>query len=289
MNIALSSLVIILLLLPGLLFRTFLIKSDSFENPLDTSIKAELGIVLIASLFLHFLGYGVILCLGYLFDFGQFYHFLTASKYFNTDCLNGSWHLFLFYIVILSVSSAFIGVAFKLLILRNYWDLRFKFLQITNEWDNILSGRLYHFDRIVELKSKRKSLLETKIAFKKKFTQVPESAQHIIQLIDQQLQTIEQKLTQKVDFVIIDALTETRSDAIIYKGKLFKYYLSRNNSLDKIVLKSPFRRKFIDPSVEKSVFNPPEFYEFESKLFVINYNEIKNLNVRVVYIDKIAS
>lgn len=291
MNIALSSLILILLLAPGLLFRTFLIKSDSLENPLDTSVKTELGIVLFLTIVLHLPGYLVVTTLFHSeFDFGQFYLFLTGSKDFSIELIRSSWYLFLLYILCMMVSGALLGYGFKQIILRYYLDLTFKFLPISNEWDNLLSGRLYHFDRLQHLKEKRRKLRVTRKEFLRKTSGHPDAhAAAILQKIDSQLQLIETKMQQRVDFVMVDALTESRTVSMIYKGKLFRYYLSKNNSLDKIVLKNPFRRKFLDRSESISRFNPPEFYEFESKLFVLNYTEIKNLNVRVVYFEPVET
>ena len=57
MSFAFSGILLLLLFLTGIVFRVSLIKSNSFENPLDTSKIAELAFMLYPALLLHSIGF----------------------------------------------------------------------------------------------------------------------------------------------------------------------------------------------------------------------------------------
>jgi hypothetical protein len=296
MNIALSSLLIILLLLPAIFFRTFIIKSDSLENPLDTSIKTELGIIFFLALFQHLIGYYVITNWfknEILFD--QFYFIIKGdSEYINTEILNYSFLRFFVYISLQILVNIFLALFAKWLIVRYYLDICTNFFPISNEWDKLLSGRLYEFDRVQKLNNDIKDLnsfsktirsdissnanLKWKERIIKKF--------EVRRAIRNEISELKKLRRVPVyNYIEVDVLVNTAESDIIYKGRLYKYYLAKDNTLDKIILKDAFRRKFIN---EKTEINQKlEFYEFESKLFVIKYSEIKNLNVRFTFYEEV--
>lgn len=295
MDIAVSGVILILLLLPALFFRTFLIQSDSLENPLDTSIKTELGIIFLIALFQHLFGYLIIKFTGiFEIHFDQLYFILIGeADKIDTYILNHSFILFFYYTLI----QIAVGISFSLLakwfILRYYLDIQFSFIPISNEWDQLLSGRIYEYDRIKKINILIKDLKEfqkgivleiindEKLSIKNRKKETIE----IKKQIDTEIKSLkESRRIPDYNYVEIDALVNTAGGDMIYKGRVYKYYLSKGNSLDKIVLKDAFRRRFID--IKNSKNSAIEFYEFESKLFVIKYDEIKNLNVRFTFIEE---
>ena len=102
MNIALSSILIIFLLLPSIFFRAFIIRSDSLENPLDTSIKTELGIVFFISIIVHVIGIFLVNKFSsYNFDIVHLYQIILGDpEYVDLQVLRDSFTPFLQYIVI---------------------------------------------------------------------------------------------------------------------------------------------------------------------------------------------
>jgi len=96
MDIAVSSVILILLLLPALFLRTFIIHSDSLENPLDTSIKTETGIIFLIAIIQHLFGIFIINLNGtYEVYFNQLFYILIGhSEKINDKILNFSFIFF---------------------------------------------------------------------------------------------------------------------------------------------------------------------------------------------------
>lgn len=155
MNIALTTLVVIILLIPGILMRAALIKSEALENPLDTTFKTELIIILLFAIPLQTLGFLFVDCVSN-FDMQQFYYFLAGSEKFEEVRISSSWFWFFLYNFCLTIIAILIGYICRIVILRNFYDLRFKVLPISNEWDNILSGRLNQHSRIQQNRKARR-------------------------------------------------------------------------------------------------------------------------------------
>lgn len=280
MNIALSSLIIITLLLPGILFRTFIIKSDSFENPLDTSIKAEIGFILLLSLIIHTIG--LIVC-EYVFKLNfhidQLYYLLIADKdKIDLNIIKKSTYFTIVYLFSQIIVCSLVAIYLKKEALKRFWDFKTPFFPITSEWDNILSGRYYLYERNKEL-TMEKAEVSNKIKELEKFIKKSKDAKKGKEILDN-LKTQRSILDAKIDksnmvFVKIDALTDFQDELILYRGTVYEYFLSKKNQLDKITLYNSFRRLlYPEQDSEK------EFYEFNSNMFVIDYENIKNLNIR---------
>lgn len=295
MDLAVSGVILILLLLPALFFRTFLIQSDSLENPLDTSIKTELGIIFLIALFQHLFGYLIIKFTGiYEVHFDQLYFILIGeADKINVNILKHSFLLFSYYTLIQIIVGILLSLLAKWLILRYYLDIRFNFIPISNEWDQLLSGRIYEYDRILRINNlikdlqifQRDTIVEIIKDEKLSKENRKEATLEIKKQIKQEINSLkESRRIPDYNYVEIDALVNTSGGDMIYKGRVYKYYLGKDNTLDKIVLKDAFRRRFID--IKNSKNSAIEFYEFESKLFVIKYDEIKNLNVRFTFIEE---
>jgi len=294
-DIAVSAVILILLLLPALLFRAFIIKSDSLENPLDTSLKTELGIIFLIGLCQHLCGYLVLKWTGlYNIHLDQLYFILNGtSEKIETTILRSSFLPFLCYTLLQIVVGISFSLLLKWLILKYYLDIRFSFIPISNEWDQVLSGRLYEYDRLKRIKNNiidlRKFNEDIILSVKQDNTLSKEKRKEEIEEINSSIEAEinELKGSRKVpdyNYVEIDVLVNTLSGDMIYKGRVYKYFLGKDNTLDKIILKDAFRRKFID--VKDSESEKLEFYQFESKLFIIKYSEIKNLNVRYTFIEE---
>ncbi|MCT4638503.1 MAG: hypothetical protein N4A72_12445 [Bacteroidales bacterium] len=280
MNIALSSIILITLFLPGILFRTFIIKSDSFENPLETSLKAEIGFILIASIIIH--GLGLFIC-DYILSLSihlDHLYFLIIGEKDKLDfiIIKKSVYISILYIIIQSVTASFVAITLKKIAIKRFWDISTPYFPITSEWDNILSGRYYLFEKNKELKAERKKVKQKIRELKNKLPNnaTNDRGQTILAILKYQLIKLSDEIkSQNMLFTKIDALVETQEGLILYRGSVYEYFLSKKNKLDKITLYNSFRRSF-KPSGEKD----SEFYEFNSNIFVIDYNNIKNLNVR---------
>lgn len=293
MNLALGSLILIFLLIPGIAFRISLIKSDSFENPLDTSLRAEIGLVLLSSAIIHLLGIVIIESFNISIDIKSLYGTIIGdSKLINWEIFKNSYQNYFHYSIAQTTVWFFIGYLIKLLFIKKFWDVKSGFIPMTNEWDAILSGRLFLSERRTTLKSELKELKEEvkdllPVWYKRLwkfvkgcigFKHQPTEEEQAIDEIKIEISSIEEKINSKIEsnFAKVDLVVETKESDLIYRGKVHKYFLSKNNNLDKLILKE-VRRKKIDGE---------EFKEFNSQYFVIQYEQVKNMNITFQFIAK---
>lgn len=292
MNFALSSLVVLLILLPSLIFRFLLIKADGFENPLDTSLKAEIGLIFIFAILSNLLAVTLIEYLGYIVRIDVFYKILVGTTNENDiSLIKSDYKSFLIYVIISSIILGCLALFLKKKIIENYYDIKFSFLTISNEWDTLLSGRLYSYNRIKEIDKKigklKNDLKEIKLEIEQ-YNALPHNMEEeyntLIKEINSKIELHKMKREEKFLFVKVDALVETDGEDYIYSGKLYKYYLATQNRLDKIILENVSKRKFIlkKELVEKDKQNS-NFIIFNSDYFVLDYTNIKNLNLTFHY------
>lgn len=293
MNLALGSLILIFLLIPGIAFRIALIKSDSFENPLDTSLRAEIGLILVSSALIHILGTATLSHFGITTDIKSLYGAIIGdSSLIDWINFKNSYKNYFLYSICCTVFWYIVGLLIKYVFVRKFWDVKYSFIPMTNEWDAILSGRLFLSERKSILKSELKELKcelkELYPAFYIRFwnwikkmycskTETNEKEQAIAEF-KKEIQSIENKIHAKImsNFAKVDLVVETKDCDLIYRGKVHKYFLSKNNNLDKLILKE-VRRKKIDAL---------EFKEFNSQYFVIQYDKIKNMNITFQFLAK---
>lgn len=267
MNLALGGLIIFLLLIPGGLFRIFLIKSESFENPLDTSKIAEITFVLVPALTIHYFGYKYVINYSdYNVRLDQLYYLVSGKgeeKLELEKIVQPSFLLFLKYIFTSSIIAAFIGYVFKKFILYFHLDLRYNIFSITNEWDNLLSSREFIYERKMVLWRRFsryfKRFINGGLSFKRLL-----AYSKILRLYNKSL---------PIDWIQIDLLVRTTKSDVLYQGVLHKYYLSKGNSLDKIYLKEVFKK-------EHSFFSKDEdFQHIPTDILVFKGVDIININV----------
>lgn len=99
------------------------------------------------------------------------------------------------------------------------------------------------------------------------------------------------RISQKIDLVRIDALCESQGNSIIYSGILREFYLSKNDGLDRIHLSNVYRRKLNDDSpleitapIEKEFDD--RYYKMPGDIFVIPYQQVKNINISYYIIEE---
>lgn len=267
MNLALGGLLIFLLLIPGGVFRIFLIKSESFENPLDTSKIAEITFVLVPALVIHYCGYHYVMNYSdYNVRLDQLYYLISGkgeTKLELDKIIQPSFLPFLRYIFTLSILGALTGYIFKKIILYFYLDLKYNIFSITNEWDNLLSSREFIYER-------KLILWKRFIKYSKRFIKGNLSFRRLL-AYSKILKLYKKSLP--IDWIQIDLLVRTTKSDILYQGVLHKYYLSKGNSLDKIYLREVFKK-------EHSFFSKDEgFQHIPTDILVFKGVDIININV----------
>ena len=251
MNLALGSLILIFLLIPGIGFRIALIKSDSFENPLDTSLRAEIGLILVSSALIHIIGTYVLSNFGVVTDIKSLYGSIIGdSSLIDWNNFKNSYKNYFLYSICLTVIWYIFGLGIKNVFVRNFWDVKYSFIPMTNEWDAILSGRLFLSERKSILKSELKELkCELKELYPKRYLSIYRWINELFggkkegSMIEQsiaefkkEIKEIENKIHAKIEsnFAKVDLVVETKDCDLIYRGKVHKFFLSKNNSLDTV-------------------------------------------------------
>jgi hypothetical protein len=99
----------------------------------------------------------------------------------------------------------------------------------------------------------------------------------------------------KIILVQVDALLNSSEGNVIYSGILDNYFLTKDNSLDRLYLTNVFRRKLKD-DLDADKPNPgflardtdERYYAMPGYLFVIPYDKIINLNI-TYYMDELEN
>ncbi|MGC3948350.1 MAG: hypothetical protein QM762_28235 [Chryseolinea sp.] len=87
---------------------------------------------------------------------------------------------------------------------------------------------------------------------------------------------------EEVSFKLVNVLTQTGGDTMIYIGELIHFTLSDEGGLDTIVLKDAKRRFLKDDLVEN------RYYDIPGRYITIPYKTILNINIRYFYIEELT-
>lgn len=275
MNLALGALILLTILFPGIVFRLFLIKSESFENTLDTSKTAEVAYIIIPAFFFNFIG---VIFIEHLFQYKVAYEELyniilgKDSKLLHFESIIiPSIPKFLTYISSLTIIGAIFGHFIKKIVLFFCLDLKYSIFSISNEWDTLLSGRLYKHERkSIFFKDLFKYFF---LFFSKKLSRKRLGA--YIYLYFHQYNKI------NFDFIQIDLLIKVSNTEMLYTGELKKYYLGKNNTIDKIYITYPERKVYSNTNS-----NTNDFDSITSDTLVLKGENIVNINLLFIKIPK---
>lgn len=87
---------------------------------------------------------------------------------------------------------------------------------------------------------------------------------------------------EEVSFKLVNVLTQTGGDTMIYIGELIHFTLSDEGGLETVVLKDAKRRLLGDDLVED------RYYEIPGRYITIPYKTILNINIRYFYLEEIT-
>jgi len=236
MNIALTTLVFLIFLLPGFIFRRIYYSGEFSKEYFKEHFVSLIFPTLISSSVIHLLGY---YCLPNVItqpDIKTISALLsgtTDSNVLSSALSNMLIHLpiIFWYTVIISLLAMIFGLACKWIVRRLKLDRKFKILRFQNEWHYVFSGEILDFPG------------------------VPGESDYI-------------------DFVYVDALTETKEGTIIYRGILADYVLTAANGIDRIYLKEVKRRYLNQDNQSDSAY-----YLMPGDFFVIPFSQVANLHL----------
>jgi hypothetical protein len=263
MDIALSTIIIFIFLLPGLTFRRFYFTEEFSKQYFKISFFELFIASFLPSFFFHFIWINLIKISSYRVDLRIIGQILTSKDYPKEAFENIQENLIaiILYLITILVFAAFSGRFCKLFIRRNKLDRTRKIFRFQNSWHYVFTGEFFEFPRAA------------------------------FDLIEDNVEDIE--------FFYIDALIQLNEGAVIYDGILVDYELSKEGGLDTITLKE-VRRRFIkdDPSYRKN--NGLDCTEFEVEsasngyyyipghILILPYEKILNFNISYYKIEKLA-
>ena len=243
MNLILSSILLFILVAPGLIFRFSYLQGTYAKLNFRVSAIDEIFWALIPALFLQL---SAVLFLENVFNtnirIDVFYQLLTGAQSANVDfnSIRGGLFPFLMYTGALIIVSASLGRVLRAIIRKLKLDIRYRFFRLNNEWHYLFSGEILDFP------------------------DVPGESENI-------------------EIIQIDLLANTGDGTVIYSGILQDYFLSKDNGLDRIYLSQVYRRKLRDDlssDLQSSVQTIDQrYYQMPGELFVIHYDKIINMNV----------
>lgn len=252
MSIALSTLVLFFLLVPGLLFRRFYYSEEFSKEYFKETFFGVFISTILPSLFFHFLWYFIVKIFGQkvnLFVLGDIVSQQPSSFSFQ-NLQENAINIMLYNLTMFFV-AALAGYLLKKIVRREKWDRLYKFFRFQNSWHYILKGEFFDFPR-ADI-------------------------------------TLDVDTVEDIELVFIDAVIEINGNSYLYDGILVDYELNGNNGLETVSLTNAQRRKLNDDSIISKKGNKKDnskkYYPIGGHLIVLKYSELKNLNFTYLTLD----
>jgi hypothetical protein len=262
MNLVFGSVLLFILISPGLIFRFSYLQGTYAKLTFKVSAVEEVFWALVPALF--FQSFGILFVEQVLLipvRLDVIYHLITGNGLVDFTIIGESLAPFLGYIFSLILISALSGVLARYIIRKLKLDIHWQFLRFGNEWHYLLSGEIM-------------------------INQKPDLKWYnVMQLIGYARREIFSSL-DKNTWIQIDILVNSSEGNMIYSGILENYYLSKENGLDRIYLRNVYRRKLKDdlgndqPNVgylDRHL--DARYYSMPGDLLVFTYDKIINLNI----------
>lgn len=247
MNLAFGTILVFLILLPGVLFRLFYYSAPFSKRFFKSNLLDDVAWSVIPGILIQFLGVSVILHFTpYKIDFGSLAILLVgkseeAAHYIRAmGGIENHLGQIILYNFSLWIFSSLAGEGCKRVVRWLDLDKKYQLFRFDNEWYYILSGEILEFPGIVG------------------------------ELSD-------------VDFVFIDVLVKDSSQSIIYTGLLQEYFLNKDGGLESICISNVKRRKLANdprPDEVKGKEQDERYYSIPGNFMIIPSASMVNLNVR---------
>jgi hypothetical protein len=254
MNLVFGSVLLFILISPGLIFRFSYLQGSYAKLNFKVSAVEEIFWALVPALFFQILAISFVervLQIPVRLDI--VYQLITVNAAIDFKVIDKSLLPFLFYNAALISVSVAAGVLIRFVIRTFRMDLKWQFLRFGNEWYYLLRGEMS-----------------------------PEFGNNNL------------FRPSKPDFLIqVDTLVSSSEGNIIYSGTLEDYFLSKENGLDRIYLSNVYRRKLKDdlnndqPNVgylERHLDS--RYYSMPGDLLVLTYDKIINLNITYYQVEE---
>ncbi|WP_116126200.1 hypothetical protein [Lewinella sp. IMCC34183] len=241
MSLALSTVVLFILLLPGIAFRRLYYSEEFSQQYFRENLFLVFTATIVPSLMFQLVWYW----LGQLFTPAPSLSALgeLVSGDSVTAALAGVEND-LRWIVLhqgsLCLLAGLTGFAARKVVRSRKWDRRYKLFRYRNNWHYTLKGEFFDFPR----------------------------AEY----------NLERDTVEDIELVSVNAVQDTAAGSYLYMGLLVDYELAADGGLKTISLKAVRRRPLTqdappsDPHVDR-------FYRIKGHMMVLKYDELKNLNL----------
>jgi hypothetical protein len=144
MNLILGSILLFILISPGLIFRYSYLQGTYSKQTFKISAVDEIFWAVIPAFVFQLAGILVIIHFTiYQVRLDQLYQILTgADSEIDFNFILGSLPVFLLYILILIIIAAVLGLSARFMVRKLHLDLRYPFLKVNNEWYYLFSGEI---------------------------------------------------------------------------------------------------------------------------------------------------
>lgn len=223
MSIALSGVVLLLLFLPGIIFRRFYYTEEFSKQYFKSTVGDLLSSVFIPCLIIHLLTLWCFVYPDKQIDFVVLGSLLSgnnsdASVHMAFESLDRNKTDIIKYFLGSGFLAVILGIITKLVVRNTKIDRKFKLFRFQNEWHYLFSGEIFDFPRV-------------------------------------------EGAFDDIDLIFVDALVETNDGPLLYMGILAEYILSKDGGIDRIYLTDVTRRKLADDRKNEDPYElPGEFF-----------------------------
>lgn len=249
MNIALAGFIIIILLLPGLLFRKSYLSGEFSREYIVEDFFELLVNSLIPSFIFYVIAIPFSYFFGYVYDFQHLLALLSSEKSLINNALinieKNKSAIIIFHILI-NIFSYTLGFCANKIVLKGNLDTKFNTLKFDNIWHYLLTAKFILFKRS-QIQLRRDSIKD-------------------------------------IDITYIFALVNVGNTPIIYNGALVDYELSNDGSLDLLYLKN-VKRKVLNLNNDNQEQNHEDFKDIEGNILILKYQNIINLSISFIATD----
>lgn len=289
MSIAASTLLLFLLLIPGMAFRAcfnfgVLSKKSSKYSAFDDYIMAiipGLGAQLLAAVIINFFE-----PFGYFVDFSAMGSLIfgeqkSSSGAFST--LQKTLYPVFFYNVTLIGLAASVGFFTRRLVRYFHLDHKHRHWRFTNEWFYILRGEFIFFkENKVLLSSVVLSKKKAKGLFKRRKIWLKWIFNRLLKIRKGKLKIVQFYRRHKIVTCSVHAVVKSDAGSCyIYSGTIHSFYLAKDGTLETLLLKGARRRAFTDDAEKK-------YYIIPTDVVVLKNSEIVSISVNALPINEIS-
>lgn len=258
MNIAFTTLVIFLLVLPGVLFR-YAYRKGFWRSPVQLgTLPEEISIGILFALMIQMISVAVVrYVIGWKIHFDALLVLLTGwapvgeaqTANYIAAVTRSPFHILL-YLLLVNLIFYFAGYGCHKMVRSLKLDLRFDAFRFNNEWYYLFSGEA----RVFEYATSERSFRSVK------------------EILEE----------EPVDLVYLTCQVEVAGTPWLYYGILSDYLFDKNGNLDLLILQAAQRKKLSEVSHQQEGKEAPALQNIRGHYFILRYAEVHNLNIEYI-------